>query len=518
MNGRSVHDSFRPDGRLRAAEYVRMSTDHQRYSIENQSALITAYADANGMRVVRSYSDPGRSGVSLRDRPGLASLLADILAGRADFEVVLVYDVSRWGRFQDPDESAHYEFLCRSAGIRIMYCAEQFADDTPFGSVLKALKRAMAGEYSRELSVKVLAGQTRLVRLGYRQGGAAGYGLRRQVLKDGRSPGAVLTQGQRKAVQTDRIVLIPGPPEEVAVVRRIYRDYIYLRCNAREIALALNTEGISDHLGHRWTRHKVETILSNEKYIGQNVYSRLTSKLKARRVANPPEAWVRHDNAFGAVVPLYLFEAARKIREYRSGHFTDEQIYERLAELLSKNGMLNGDLIDRDPWLPSSGTVKIRLGGLNRVYEHLGYFPRARYRFHETDRLLKEVKAAVESQLLEAAQKYGLQILQSRSGLLTLSDKRTVEVVMSRCRERRNRPAWRFLYDRNLGADFAVVVRMSRANDKIQDFLLVGKDQMRRLPLYVSEADAQILKEHSLRSLSKVVERLQVGRSSREQL
>jgi hypothetical protein len=34
-------------------------------------------------------------------------------SGAASFDVILVYDVSRWGRFQDADESAYYEYLCK---------------------------------------------------------------------------------------------------------------------------------------------------------------------------------------------------------------------------------------------------------------------------------------------------------------------------------------------------------------------------------------------------------------------
>jgi hypothetical protein len=40
----------------------------------------------------------------------------------------------------------------------------------------------MAGEYSRELSTKVFAGQCRLIELGFRQGGPPGYGIRRQLI------------------------------------------------------------------------------------------------------------------------------------------------------------------------------------------------------------------------------------------------------------------------------------------------------------------------------------------------
>ena len=80
--------------------------------------------------------------------------------------------MSRWGRFQDADESAYYEFLCKEAGITtVHYCAEQFENDGSLSAtIIKSMKRAMAGEYSRELSAKVFAGQCRLIGLGYRQG------------------------------------------------------------------------------------------------------------------------------------------------------------------------------------------------------------------------------------------------------------------------------------------------------------------------------------------------------------
>jgi DNA invertase Pin-like site-specific DNA recombinase len=93
---------------LRAAQYVRMSTDRQRYSIENQAAVIAAFAQMHNLSIVRTYRDEGESGLKLKNRTGLVQLLDDVQSGRADFSQVIVYDVSRWGRFQDTDESAHY--------------------------------------------------------------------------------------------------------------------------------------------------------------------------------------------------------------------------------------------------------------------------------------------------------------------------------------------------------------------------------------------------------------------------
>src|ERR1700736_3575339 len=78
-----------------------------------------------------------------------------------------------------------------SAGIQVRYCAEQFENDGSIAStIVKTVKRAMAGEYSRELSSKVFAGQARLIELGFRQGGFAGYGLRRRI-----RPAAYLSTG-----------------------------------------------------------------------------------------------------------------------------------------------------------------------------------------------------------------------------------------------------------------------------------------------------------------------------------
>src|ERR1700680_1575293 len=142
-----------------AAQYVRMSTELQQYSIENQKAAIQDYAEQHAFVVVKTYADAGRSGIVLKHRTGLSNLLKDVLNGNTGYSVILVYDISRWGLFQDTDEAAHYEFLCKNAGIPVHYCAEQFANDgTLSSSILKALKRTMAAEFSRELGVKVLNG------------------------------------------------------------------------------------------------------------------------------------------------------------------------------------------------------------------------------------------------------------------------------------------------------------------------------------------------------------------------
>jgi len=56
---------------FRAAQYVRMSTEHQQYSTNNQADKIREYADKRGIEIVRTYADDGKSGLSIEGRAAL---------------------------------------------------------------------------------------------------------------------------------------------------------------------------------------------------------------------------------------------------------------------------------------------------------------------------------------------------------------------------------------------------------------------------------------------------------------
>jgi DNA invertase Pin-like site-specific DNA recombinase len=245
------------------AQYLRMSTEDQQYSIANQRDKILDYAAHHDFSIARTYSDAGRSGVVLKYRRGLKELLRDVIGGKADYKAILAYDVSRWGRFQNPDEAAHYEFICDHAGIPIHYCAEQFKNDGTMPSLLlKALKRTMAAEYSRELSVKVYEGKKRIAEMGYRVGGMDLYGLRRMVItKKGRKR-YLLARGERKGIPTDRIILVPGRKNEVKYVRNIFHAAAYDGKSPREITDDLKQRKIKYIQGREWSGDSVWRALA----------------------------------------------------------------------------------------------------------------------------------------------------------------------------------------------------------------------------------------------------------------
>lgn len=70
-------DGSRPDGKptggkiVHAADYVRMSTDPQLHSTENQLSAIMRFDAARGFELVRVYEDAGKSGLRLESRDAL---------------------------------------------------------------------------------------------------------------------------------------------------------------------------------------------------------------------------------------------------------------------------------------------------------------------------------------------------------------------------------------------------------------------------------------------------------------
>jgi DNA invertase Pin-like site-specific DNA recombinase len=358
------------------AQYLRMSTDHQRYSIDNQGSALAEYATTHGMAVVRTYADEGRSGLTLTNRAGLRALLEDVQTKSCGFDLLLVYDVSRWGRFQDADESAYYEYLLRRAGVGVIYCAEPFDNDgSPASTILKSVKRAMAAEYSRELSSKVSRGQRRMAERGFRLGSHAGYGLRRLAVSENGARRLLLERGERKSAHTDRIILVPGPADEVATVRRIFALYVRGRLGPRRIARRLAEEGAPVGVFPHWYGSAVDKILTNEKYVGVNVFGKQTCRLRGRRVANPTQTWVRIENAFEPIVDRTLFDAAQGIRIRRCTRPSDEEALNGLRALKKREGFITRALIAADPELPSITFYRDRFGSLSEAYRQIGHEP-----------------------------------------------------------------------------------------------------------------------------------------------
>lgn len=493
-----------PPQRMRAAEYVRMSTEHQQYSTDNQAVAIRSYAERRGYEIVRTYADEGKSGLNLNGRLALQALLEDVESGQAVFTALIVYDVSRWGRFQDPDEAASYELRCRRAGVQVHYCAEQFENDGSIGSsIIKTVKRAMAGEYSRELSVKVFAGQANLIRLGFRQGGPAGFGLRRLLVDQAGETKGPLGRGEHKSIATDRVILVPGPDAEVETVREVYRLFAEAGWSEAQIADELNRRGILTDLDRRWSRGAVHQLLINEKYIGNNVWARTSCKLKGAHVQNAPGDWIRADGAFTGIVTADSFSAAQAIIAARGDKFSDERMLELLAQILDQRGYLSGLIIDEAENLPSSSSFRSRFGSLLRAYSLVGFAPDHDYRYLETNRKLRTLHPAIIQRVMVGVASAGGHVVRDAvTDLLRINREFNASVIIARCfHTAAGTSRWKLRLDTKLNPDITVAIRMDDANDQPKDYYLLPRLDMRDAVLRLAEYNGLSLDAYRFSSL-----------------
>lgn len=471
-----------------AAKYVRMSTEHQQYSIDNQVDAISRYARDHDMDIVRTYTDSGKSGLAMRNRPGLRQLIEDVERGSPGYAAILVYDVSRWGRFQDVDESAFYEYQCRRAKIALHYCAESFSNDgSAWAALAKSLKRTMAAEYSRELSAKVFAGQSRLTELGFRQGGTAGYGFRRLLIDQTGKPKFVLHCGERKSITTDRVVLVPGPQEEIDVVNEVFRLYVTERRGTKEIAKLLNKRGILGEGRRPWTRYIIRRMVTNPKYIGSNVTNRSSAKLRTRQVQNPPELWVRRDNAFPAIVDPRIFQQAGIEAEARTSSLSNAQLLDCLRTLLRKHGRLSERLLKANAGMPCAQVYTMRFGGMAEAYRLIGYKPRRDLAWVERDRELTRIRRDFVAHVITTLKSFGASVQQDTRGqCLTVNENLNVRVCITRCRAFKRFNSWRLQLCSPWEPDVSIFARLAPGNKAILDYFCVPATKEKRVQITVS--------------------------------
>jgi DNA invertase Pin-like site-specific DNA recombinase len=469
-----------------AAIYLRMSTESQNYSTHHQRAAIAQYACENRMEIVRVYADDGKSGLDIKRRAGLLQLISDVQGGRANFKVIIVYDVSRWGRFQDVDEAAYHEHTCRRAGIAVVYCAEAFQNDgSPLASLMKSMKRTMAAEYSRELSAKVFGAQCRFIEMGYKQGGHAGYGLRRISLAADGTPRRALQYGEAKGMLTDRVVFALGPAHEIETVRRIYRLYIDQHASEPEIVRLLNSEGIESEFGRPWTQCMVKSVLTNVKYIGTLVYNRRSSKLSNRREHNKAASWIVNEGAIPKLLSRSLFDKAQAERARRTRRYKPPELLELLRGCYSRHGKVTAPVIAADPLLPDPQLFVRTFGSLIDAYDAAG-LPRSRLnRFVDAKRTLKGLREALFIEVCALAEEAGALVEVSTTPFtLIINGQITTRVDVVPFRHpARGLPNWKVA--QKTPADFVIAARHEPVSGALLDFFLLPHDEFEGRSIYI---------------------------------
>jgi recombinase len=318
-----------------------------------------------------------------------------------------------------------------------------------------------------------------MVKRGFKQGGTAGFGLQRVLVDQFGSPKCLLQPGDYKALQTDRVILQPGPPKQVRTVRHIFRAFVLEKKSEYTIACELNGKGILNELGRPWRMLAIRRLLTDEKYVGSYVYNRKSGKLKSKRRPNPPDLWVRCDNAFEAIIDPAMFQAAgkiierrprRTIRAWKSG----QEMLSRLESLLREKGHLSAVMIDNADNLPRNATYIARFGSLRRAYELIGYHPDT-FKSSTARRAVRVVTNALADELGSKIQAAGISAVYDPAfGRLTIGSDLTVSIVLARCqRKSKGFLRWPIVRRIDLAARLTLCVRMKEGNTSILDFYLL---------------------------------------------
>jgi hypothetical protein len=258
----------------------------------------------------------------------------------------------------------------------------------------------MAGEYSRELGVRVFEGHKRLTLLGFKAGGVAGYGLRRMLVSASGVQKQELAFGERKSIATDRVILVPGPPNEVQTVKDIYQMFISDRRSLCSIARKLNSDGVPRPGHSHWDFLTVRTILTHPKYVGCAVFGQVSKKLHTPAVKVPKSEWTLRPGAFEPIVGPSTFAEAQKVLGRHRCQRTDEDLLDDLRTLLASEGRLSFTVIKNAPDFMAPGTYSERFGSLRNAYKLIGYAHSDRLGGPDTRRRTMAVRDELISQVV----------------------------------------------------------------------------------------------------------------------
>jgi DNA invertase Pin-like site-specific DNA recombinase len=495
---------------LQAAQYLRMSTEQQQYSIQNQTDAIREYAQKHNLQIVKTYADPAKSGLTLRSRTGLMQLLQDTIAAKHAFDVILVYDVSRWGRFQDNDEAACYEFVCRHAGIEVCYVAEPFSSNDLSAALFKNLKRAMAAEYSRDLSHRACQAKARTVSLGFWSGARAPFGFQRMLISSvARRSNRRLLLGERKNLRSDRVILVRGPDEEVRCVRKMFALALTGKMGCIHIAGELNRLGFVN-TDKTWITSTVHNMLTNPVYAGYSVCNRTSQKLQSRAVRISPNDWVCTQNAFDPLISEHDFMRVQSILEKRrlNRKWSNERILTAVRSLLARKGRLSGDILDSTHGMPSGRTIREHFGSYRNLYKVVGYcIPKgdaaradATFQtFDLRDRLVKQIETLLSGRV---------KLLRTNAGqrrVLRIDNLFDVSILVCPAfRTMGGEPRWRLIPGAAERAKPVLICRSQPGNRSFYDFHLIPELDLSTKYRNLKETDPWLERGQRFTSISRI--------------
>lgn len=306
---------------IKAIAYARVSSKEQAEkatSIPAQLEAIRNFCNQKGWTLVKEFIDAGKS-AKTDDRPEFQRMIALAKKANRGFDAIVVHKFDRFSR--NREDHIIYKSLLKNIGIHVYSVTEQTDPETPHGFLIEGILEVISEFYNMNLSAEVKKGMRTNAKRGYHNGGIAPYGYR--LTKVSQDSGGLKT------------ILVPGPDEEVSIVKRIFHMYVYEGCGYKKIASTLNEENIPSAKGNKWSYSSIHAILHNEAYIGNRVWNQYDySKGKKKK---PESEWIRCENSHTALVSKEVFDL---VKEKSKSRIKNSAVFEATNSPFILRGLL----------------------------------------------------------------------------------------------------------------------------------------------------------------------------------
>ena len=228
---------------MKAVIYARYSSDNQREeSIEGQIRECTAFAEKNGITILRHYIDRAFS-AKTDNRPEFQNMIKD--SGKRLFDMIIVWKLDRFAR--NRYDSARYKAALKKNGVKVVSATEVISDGAE-GIILESVLEGYAEYYSADLSEKVVRGMTENALKCKYNGGTLPIGY-----------------------QIDSEQYFQLDPLTAPFVREAFQRYDE-GATMTQIRDWFNEQGVKNTRGQKMTYNSVQHLLNNRRYIGEYTY------------------------------------------------------------------------------------------------------------------------------------------------------------------------------------------------------------------------------------------------------